>query len=307
MEVERPEDIHRSNELVYGSPFLADKPIEEVTAPRSATAGQRIDNRELPLGLYGEAKQIHEARSSKAQAADESFNAKIAPTINHWLRNPNKWDLPEVDTVSEEISRSRAEGLLDTLLGVGMVKSITRRETLHSVSGVSNPSGIYRHDDRQIFLREDLKLGRVGRLGGLTEAHEAGHALDYAAFNRAEIKKRESDIDDSREFLLKDRRRLDEIFEGSQETIDDQLDRLTVRARGAYKGNVPEDSFGDFEADMDDDYSQYRGRVREKMADAFALTVLEPRATKREAPELFKFLQEQIPETGASSPFVAPR
>jgi hypothetical protein len=307
--VDRPEDIHRANELFYGSPAYKDKPIEEVTSPVFGTGPRRIENRELDWRHEAQADQIHEARSEKAQAADESFNAPIAPTLGHWVRDPNRWDLPGVDTIAPEVSRKRAESLLTNLLDYGIVETVTEKESIESKSGIGTVSGRFTLADREVLLRKDVdeRDPLRGEIAGLTAAHEAGHALDYNELKRQRVNQPGYfDLPEGIDFLPEDQQRLDALFKDSEETIDEQLDRLTVRARGAYAGNDPDDEFSDIFADEDEQYSEYRSRLGEKMADAFALAVLEPRATKRETPELFEFLQDKIPEPRPWSPWTHP-
>jgi len=304
--VDRPEDIHRANELFYGSPAYKDKPIEEVTTPISSTGPRRIENRELDWRHEAQADQIHEARSEKAQSADESFNAPIAPTLGHWVRDPNRWDLPGVDTIAPEVGRKRAESFLTNLQDYGIVETVTEKESIESQSATRTALGLFRVADREVLLRKDLERW-YNRISGFTAAHEAGHAIDYVEMQRQRLKQpKYFDLPEGIDFLPEDQERIDTLFQDSEETIDEQLDRLTVRARGAYVGNDPDEEFADIRADEDEEYSEYRSGLDEKMADAFALAVLEPRATKREAPELFEFLQEKIPEPRPWSPWTHP-
>ncbi len=43
-------------------------------------------------------RRIHNRRSGRAQAIDESLRAPIAPTAEDWIRSPNRYDYPNVDT-----------------------------------------------------------------------------------------------------------------------------------------------------------------------------------------------------------------
>jgi hypothetical protein len=74
----------------------------------------------------------------------------------------------------------------------------------------------------------------------------------------------------------------------------EQLDRLSARARGIFRPEQTEEGLSDLELYDDEEYVAYRETVEERLADAIALNVLEPRAARREAPELAEFLRERV-------------
>jgi hypothetical protein len=52
-------------------------------------------------GSYGNIRKlqrVHARRSSRAKKTDESLRAPIAKTPEQWLRQPNRFDIPDVDT-----------------------------------------------------------------------------------------------------------------------------------------------------------------------------------------------------------------
>lgn len=60
-------------------------------------------------GNFHRARNFHASRNTRSRSMDEKFTAKAAPSEEAWLRNPNKWDLPTVDTpLSSEEMRMRS-------------------------------------------------------------------------------------------------------------------------------------------------------------------------------------------------------
>ena len=51
-------------------------------------------------GSYGikRLQRVHARRSSRAKKIDEALKAPIAKTPEQWLAQPNRFDIPEVDT-----------------------------------------------------------------------------------------------------------------------------------------------------------------------------------------------------------------
>lgn len=52
-------------------------------------------------GCYGNIRRlqrIHAKRSNRAKRVDESLRAPLAKTPEQWLAQPNRFDIPEVDT-----------------------------------------------------------------------------------------------------------------------------------------------------------------------------------------------------------------
>lgn len=288
--VEDFESLGPGADLLPGGYLDAERGIEDYSRPSHRISGaQSIMNLQMTTYANKEARDIHESRSEKAQIADESFNAPIAPTLGHWVRAPNRWDLPGIDTISEEVASRRSSAFAQQLQNRGAISGVEVYESLADLyeSTTKSTKGVFNPRTKEIGLKEGSDKPDVEGFAGFTLAHEAGHAADD------------------------DLGIIDSIARGEVDEVDErleQLDRLSARARGAFRDDLVADQLPDgfIEPHTNKKYIRYRELLDERIADAIALTVLEPRAAQREAPELFGFLQEQIPEIGASSPFVAP-
>jgi hypothetical protein len=56
-------------------------------------------------GSYGsvrKAQRLHARRSSRAKRIDESLKAPIAKSVEQWMNQPNRFDLPNVDTPKKQ-------------------------------------------------------------------------------------------------------------------------------------------------------------------------------------------------------------
>lgn len=201
----------------------------------------------------------HEERSERAQTVDEQHNAPLPDTLGQWVNNRNRYDLPGVDTIKQDVEKQRAEQFAQKQQERGAVNSINKVEPSEVVDRPNKfASGAFDAHLKEIRISE----GQSEEEEPLTLAHEAGHAAD--AFSTP------SEATTKRAFEL------DELFddEGRKERVREDLDTLTERARGS----------------ADD---RYRDRPNEKIADAAALAVVEPRAARREGGEAIEFLEEE--------------
>jgi len=59
-----------------------------------------LSYREHPKNLYGvrKAQRIHARRSKRARHIDERLKAPMAKSFEQWNNQPNRFDLPNVDT-----------------------------------------------------------------------------------------------------------------------------------------------------------------------------------------------------------------
>lgn len=272
-----PDELGPGADLLPGGEIDTEQEIEDFSRPIYSYGGAKsIMNLQMTPYAETAARDIHESRSEKAQLADESFNAPIAPTLGHWMRAPNRWDLPGIDTISEEVQTRRASAFAERLQDRGAISEIEEYESLADLyeSNTGTTKGLFSPSTRKISLREDAKKAGSEGFAMFTLAHEAGHAAEYQdRLGPAVIRKDE---------LGPDRFK--------------QLDRLSARARGAFKPGLASDLFSDdfIRPHRKGDYTRYREDTKERMADAIALTVLEPRAAQREAPELAGFLRDQL-------------
>jgi hypothetical protein len=159
-----------------------------------------------------------------------------------------------------------------------VVESLAERyeDTADNVKGIFDPG------TKEIAIRKDAQE-RAGAEGfaGFTLAHEAGHAADAGQGLRnlfgggLLVPRNPSEFAES-------------------DLASEQLDRLSARARGIFRPEQTEEGLSDLELYDDEEYVAYRETVEERLADAIALNVLEPRAARREAPELAEFLRERV-------------
>lgn len=281
--IEDPDSLLMGRELLPGGSENPDREPTEYSDPVYSRGGLSIMNRAVRFRTRASAEDIHESRSEKAQVADESFNAPIAPTLGHWVRAPNRWDLPGIDTISDEVAIRRVDAFADRLQERGDISGIKVMESLedYSVSTSASTMGLFNPRKKEIALRKYANDRREEGFAGFTLAHEAGHAADRGKGLRSVfgagpvIPKNPSEFAESDE-------------------AQEQLDRLSARARGAFREDLIDDPLSDFKMYENEEYNRYRERVGEKIADAIALTVLEPRAAQREAPELTGFLRDRL-------------
>lgn len=62
-------------------------------------------------GSYGlrRVQRFHNRRSKRAKRIDESLRAPIAKTPAQWLAQPNRFDLPDVDTPKDTVSKEEQD------------------------------------------------------------------------------------------------------------------------------------------------------------------------------------------------------
>lgn len=56
-------------------------------------------------GSIRKAQRVHAHRSKKAKRIDESLRAPIAKSPEQWMQQPNRFDLPDVDTPNGKVSK----------------------------------------------------------------------------------------------------------------------------------------------------------------------------------------------------------
>jgi len=281
--VEDPDSLLMGRELLPGGSEPLDRSPIDYSNPVYYRGGLSIMNRVTKPRTREAAEDIHESRSEKAQNADESFNAPIAPTIGDWVRAPNRFDLPGVDTITDEVATRRAEGFADRLRQRGDISQINVMESLedYSVTTSANTMGLFNPRKKEIALREVAMDRRNEGFAGFTLAHESGHAADAAKGLRSVFGVGPVIPKNPSEFAESDK-------------AQEQLEKLSARARGAFREEQIDDPVSDFKMYDDEEYNKYRERVEEQIADAIALAALEPRAARREAPELVDFLRDRV-------------
>lgn len=208
----------------------------------------------------------HQERSERAQATDEAFNAPAAPSYEAWRKNPQKYDIPGVDTVPEDeidrrgrefVNRAQEAGAVDTVER----ETIPRTGTRGEFSASEDTGAPERRFESSVTAEPDLDEEFAAFREGSVLAHESGHALDFAA-----------EGDDNEQFASTS------FFDGRDDPKYQQALDLTRRVRG----EIPEDR------------KNYREDPRELVADAVASRALEPRAASREAPDLVGALEDEL-------------
>jgi len=216
-------------------------------------------------------ERVHNNRSEAAQEADESFNAPTTVDARKWAEQPNRFDYPGVDTVSDSVQRDRAQDLTDFALSSGVVEDVSVESDISVASGgVGNPMGRASTDEfgtsTSVEVRDNVKSGDVEdpRFAfGPVLAHEVGHAVDFGSgltFSEA---------------LEKD----------SNEQLREQAVTVSKTVRGPFENA----------SDNRIDYRSGEGEgSRELVADFVASRTLQPRATKRIAPDLTEKFNDEF-------------
>lgn len=224
-----------------------------------------------PFGTVRNVANVrHEERSEVAQGTDEAFNAPIAPDYETWRENPDEYDLPGVDTIPQEERDRRGRAAAEAAQDTGLVDRVERtgfdREGRRGQFSADVPNRVVTDDDeidRTIQARPDLDDESPVFQEGPVLAHETGHAIDFAAGGLTERFGSEFDF-----------------FDGRDADLRDEAERLSERVRGS----------------IEDGQRAYREDSRELVADAFAAMTIEPRAARREAPNLVDALQTEFVE-----------
>lgn len=60
-------------------------------------------------GQTRKAQRFHARRSNRTKRIDESLRAPIAKTAEQWLAQPNRFDLPDVDTPKDKASKEEQD------------------------------------------------------------------------------------------------------------------------------------------------------------------------------------------------------
>lgn len=205
-------------------------------------------------------EEIHDQRSEKAQIADESFNAPLAPDAEAWAENPDRFDFPGIDTIPRDRLLERANNAAEKAIDRGSLDSVQEKDMKDALGRFTgSPNTV---PNNVIKTRSNLDtMPTVGQAKGPVLAHEVGHAEDFDAAEGTGFSTQTGffESDDPDEELLT------------------EATQLSVRARGG------------FEAD-----DEYRTENMEIFADAFGLAQTEPRAVKRDAPKLFEKIEEEF-------------
>jgi hypothetical protein len=211
-------------------------------------------------------EKVHQNRSERAQTADEKQNAPVTTHEEKWMEDPNRYDYPGVDTIPESRQRRRAERAARISEQLGMVDRVEQKGNAKTLQGKFSPAGSKTYGREENVVRVQSNANQPER----TLAHEVGHAVDFG-------------YGDRRGYTLSD-----ELFDLDSPTSEGQTSDLVDEAR-----EVSQKARGDFKGQR-----QYRNEFTELTADVVGQAIIQPRATKRDAPRLFERVQEAAEEAG---------
>lgn len=218
--------------------------------------------------------KIHESRSERAKTVDEKQNAPVTLDEEKWVENKNRYDYPGVDTIPAGRQQRRAERAGRLAMDLGAADRVEQK------GSAKNLQGKFSTDMSSTYGRGE----NVARVQGTAEkpertlAHEVGHAFDYASEGPSDYGEM---LDTNKSYGLSQKlfRQPDDAEKRNQ--LEKEAIEISKRGRGDFKGQ-----------------QSYRRKHEELTADLFAHAVIEPRATKREAPELFDRFESIAEEEG---------
>lgn len=268
-----PDDIANEIRASYKN-GIQDKRVE--FKDRSETLSPFTTTVEGPAKAAVE--KVHQSRTERAQTVDEKQNAPVTTDEEKWLENPNRYDYPGVDTIPRERQQRRAERAGRKALEKRAADRVEQKGSAKRLQGKFAPD-----------IQDTYGKGEsVARVQGTAEepertlAHEVGHAFDYSA--------------GADPYLANN---ANELYGVSQRLFDyDQEDRAELEEEAI---KISKRGRGDFE-----NQQSYRREHTELTADLFAQAVIEPRATRREAPKLFDRFTDIAEEEGFGDVFQHP-
>lgn len=219
-------------------------------------------------------EKIHENRPEREQTVDEKQNAPVTTDEEKWIENKNRYDYPGVDTIPAGRQQRRAERAAQIGQEIGAVDRVEQKGSAKNLQGKFSPEGSSTYGKGENVARVQGTANEPER----TLAHEIGHAVDYG-------------FGDNGFYELSD-----ELFgldsptsEGKTEQLVDEAKEVSRKARGDFKRQ-----------------EEYRSEFTELTADIVGQAIIQPRATKRDAPTLFNRLEEKAEEGGFAEMFPEP-
>lgn len=229
-------------------------------------------------------EKIHENRSERAQDVDEQQNAPVTTDEEKWIQNKNRHDFPGVDTIPRERQQGRAERAAALAQEQGALDEVQQKGNAKNLRGKFSPEGSSTYGSDKDVVRVQNTAEQPER----TLAHEVGHAFDWASSGKGHSFAHRLFGENTFDVTV-----IDEPDEEPDE-LRDQARQVSKMARGPFDGQ-----------------RGYRNKTEELAADMLGQAMINPRATKREAPELFDRLTdlagregfaEAIPEPLESDP-----
>lgn len=234
-------------------------------------------------------KEIHESRSERAQDTDERQNAPVTTDEEKWIENKNRLDYPGVDTIPEERLAARAEAAAGWALEEGILNRVEHKGSGSRLQGKFSPPEAKTYGKGESVVRVQREAGTPSK----TLAHELGHAIDYAFDEDADY--------GLSEFLFSS----DDFYEGEYMDLEPDERRAVAKKSNQLKREaerVSQQSRGGVQSRG----KKYRTSDIELTADVLGQGILQPRATRREAPLLFGRLEEAAERGGFESVFPEP-
>jgi len=221
-------------------------------------------------------EKIHQSRSERAQDVDEQQNAPITTNEEKWLENPDRFDYPGVDTIPAARKKARAEKAASVAKKKAGLDEVQKKGRASSgLQGKFSPEGRDTYGAESNVVRVQENAFDEGQ----TLAHEVGHAFDFGTGE-------DRGFSIGGELLgLED----DSVSEEEERELFEEAKELSKRARGGFGSK-----------------GQYRRRFEELTADALGQSFIEPRAAKREAPNLFDRATEIAEEKGFDDAIESP-
>jgi|APHM01.1.fsa_nt_gi hypothetical protein len=211
-----------------------------------------------------DAHQKHRKRSARAKKMDREFNAPLTSDQDEWAESPNRLDIVGIDTISMDNYLDRAETAAGIALDTGAVDRVEQKGTGKQLQGKFSPAGNSRYGAGDAVVR----VMNTANDPETTLAHEVSHGLDYGLRKPPGERKTQMDFFGVSEAIADD----DELLSEAR--------TLSERFRGEIKSRG----------------KKYRESPTELVADAMASGILEPRAARREAPNVFDRIEKELSE-----------
>lgn len=211
-----------------------------------------------------DAHQKHRKRSAREKEMDRQFNAPLTSDQDEWAESPNRLDIVGIDTISMDNYLDRAETAAGIALDTGAVDRVERKGGGSRLQGKFSPRELPTYGQGEAVAR----VLKTANKPDLTLAHEVSHGLDYGLGKPPSQVTKPEDYYGVSASIMDD----DELMSEAR-TLSERL-RGEIKSRG----------------------KTYREKPPELVADAMALGILEPRAARREAPNVFDRIEEELSE-----------
>lgn len=219
-----------------------------------------------------EIEKVQQNRSEKARKIDRQYNAPVTDNVEKWKENPNRYDLAGVDTIPSSIRKTRADQAGQKAQEKDFLDKIEFKGNAKRLKGKFSPKGTKTYGRNENIIRVQKNTEDKGRV----LAHEIGHAISRGAGDQ---------ITHSRIRKISNKLFVPKKME-KEGKLRNEAKELSERMRGKIKGSAK--------------HRKYRRKDEELVADFFSSAIIEPRATKREAPNLFERVNEELKESGTS-------